>query len=76
MLHYVYTLALSNMHVLIAPCVQARAFSFAYGGIKAGVSMHDRLLASVAAAPMAFFHTTSQGRLLNRSVTLLMTMLR
>ena len=34
--------------------------------IRASRIMHDQLLDSVLASPMSFFHTTPQGRLLNR----------
>jgi ATP-binding cassette subfamily C (CFTR/MRP) protein 1 len=34
--------------------------------IRAAKQLHDRLLDSVLASPMSFFHTTPQGRVLNR----------
>jgi ATP-binding cassette subfamily C (CFTR/MRP) protein 10 len=46
----------------------ARAFSFAAAGMAAARSMHQRLLAAVLAAPMAFFDANPAGRILNRWV--------
>lgn len=43
-----------------------RAFLFAYGGVRAAVMIHRRLLARVLAAPVDFFDRTPVGRLLNR----------
>lgn len=44
----------------------ARAFLFAYGGLVGARWMHERLVASVFAAPMSFFWGTPAGRLTNR----------
>ncbi|KAK7127960.1 hypothetical protein R3I93_020518 [Phoxinus phoxinus] len=44
----------------------ARAFLFAYGGIRAATVIHTRLLSSVLKATMTFFDTTPLGRILNR----------
>lgn len=44
----------------------ARSFLFAWGGIRGAVSLHDQLLRSVFAAPLAFFDANPVGRLLNR----------
>jgi ATP-binding cassette subfamily C (CFTR/MRP) protein 10 len=44
----------------------ARAFSFAAAGMSAARSMHQRQLAAVLAAPMAFFDANPAGRILNR----------
>ncbi len=44
----------------------ARAFLFAYGGIRAARSVHRRLLAAVLRAKQAFFDSTPEGRVLNR----------
>lgn len=44
----------------------ARAFLFAYGGLVGARWMHERLVASVFAAPMSFFWKTPSGRLTNR----------
>ncbi|XP_051148072.1 ABC transporter C family member 13 isoform X1 [Andrographis paniculata] len=43
-----------------------RAFSFAYGGLRAAVRVHDRLLHNLIDAPISFFDQTPSGRILNR----------
>ncbi|EDO46846.1 predicted protein, partial [Nematostella vectensis] len=43
-----------------------RAFLFAYGGIKAAKTIHQRLLSSILAAPISFFDITPIGRIINR----------
>lgn len=43
-----------------------RAFSFAYGGLRAAVMMHDRLIVKIVRAPVSFFDETPGGRILNR----------
>ena len=49
----------------LAP-LQARAFSFAKGGMVAAARTHRRLLAAVLHLPAAFFDATPAGRVLNR----------
>ena len=44
----------------------ARSFLFARAGLQAAVSTHVRLLSRVVAAPMAWFHSTPVGRVVNR----------
>ena len=44
----------------------ARAFSFAYGGLRAAYQMHDVLLQKVMSAPITFFERNPRGRILNR----------
>ncbi|EDW64800.1 ATP-binding cassette sub-family C member 10 [Drosophila virilis] len=44
----------------------ARAFLFAYAGIKAAIFMHEQLLKHVMFAKFNFFDVTSVGRILNR----------
>ncbi|XP_026844252.1 multidrug resistance-associated protein 7 [Drosophila persimilis] len=44
----------------------ARAFIFAYAGIKAAIFMHEQLLKKVMFAKFNFFDITSVGRILNR----------
>ncbi|XP_050381430.1 ABC transporter C family member 13 isoform X2 [Argentina anserina] len=43
-----------------------RAFSFAYGGLRAAVEVHDTLLKRLINAPVQFFDQTPGGRILNR----------
>lgn len=44
-----------------------RAFSFAFGGLKAATKVHNRLLSKLINAPVQFFDQTPGGRILNRS---------
>lgn len=43
-----------------------RAFSFAYGGLRAAVRVHETLLYKIVNAPVKFFNQTPSGRILNR----------
>ncbi|KAF9613747.1 hypothetical protein IFM89_010477 [Coptis chinensis] len=43
-----------------------RAFSFAYGGLRAAVHVHTELLDKLVSAPIRFFDETPSGRILNR----------
>ncbi|KAD4585541.1 hypothetical protein E3N88_23142 [Mikania micrantha] len=43
-----------------------RAFSFAYGGLRAAIQVHNNLLKKLVDAPIAFFDQTPSGRILNR----------
>ncbi|XP_059642397.1 ABC transporter C family member 13 isoform X2 [Cornus florida] len=43
-----------------------RAFSFAFGGLRAAVQVHNRLLNKLVNAPVNFFDQTPSGRILNR----------
>ncbi|GJZ67089.1 ABC transporter C family member 13 isoform X1 [Tanacetum coccineum] len=43
-----------------------RAFSFAYGGLRAAIHVHNNLLKKLVDAPVAFFDQTPSGRILNR----------
>ncbi|XP_017097826.2 ATP-binding cassette sub-family C member 10 [Drosophila bipectinata] len=54
-------IAVSNSLVTLA-----RAFLFAYAGIKAAIFMHENLLKKVMFAKFNFFDITSVGRILNR----------
>jgi len=56
-------LALGGIHSILT---FARAFSFAYGGLRAAFQMHDVLLQKVISAPITFFDRNPRGRILNR----------
>ncbi|KAI3512724.1 hypothetical protein L1887_20043 [Cichorium endivia] len=43
-----------------------RAFSFAYGGLRAAIQVHNNLLKKLVDAPVSFFDQTPSGRILNR----------
>ncbi|XP_060205268.1 ABC transporter C family member 13 isoform X1 [Lycium barbarum] len=43
-----------------------RAFSFAFGGLRAAVKVHDRLLQNLMSAPISFFDLNPSGRIINR----------
>ncbi|XP_058226625.1 ABC transporter C family member 13 [Rhododendron vialii] len=43
-----------------------RAFSFAFGGLRAAIQVHDKLLKKLIDAPIIFFDQTPSGRILNR----------
>ncbi|KAM3380564.1 ABC transporter C family member 13 isoform X1 [Capsicum galapagoense] len=43
-----------------------RAFSFAFGGLRAAVKVHDRLLEKLMSAPISFFDLNPTGRIINR----------
>lgn len=46
-----------------------RAFSFAFGGLKAAVHVHNALISKLINAPTQFFDQTPSGRILNRLET-------
>ncbi|XP_047963792.1 ABC transporter C family member 13 [Salvia hispanica] len=43
-----------------------RAFSFAFGGLRAAIKVHDQLLHKLIDSPVSFFDRTPSGRILNR----------
>ncbi|KAF8393024.1 hypothetical protein HHK36_021265 [Tetracentron sinense] len=43
-----------------------RAFSFAFGGLRAAIQVHNKLLNKLVNAPVHFFDQTPSGRILNR----------
>lgn len=45
-----------------------RAFSFAFGGLRAAVKVHDRLLEKLMSAPISFFDLNPTGRIINRYI--------
>ena len=48
-------------HGVVCHAAQARAFSFAAGGLAAAECLHENLLDAVAQAPIAFFDATPTG---------------
>ncbi|KAJ7517215.1 hypothetical protein O6H91_21G014900 [Diphasiastrum complanatum] len=56
--------------VIIACCnsifTLARAFSYAYGGLRAAFHVHEKLLQNIIKAPVSFFDQNPKGRILNR----------
>jgi ATP-binding cassette, subfamily C (CFTR/MRP), member 1 len=52
--------------ILAALSVSARGAAVAVGCFRASQIFHDRMLANVVRAPVAFFDTTPTGRILNR----------
>ncbi|XP_057825504.2 ABC transporter C family member 13 isoform X1 [Cryptomeria japonica] len=44
----------------------ARAFSFAFGGLRAAIHVHNILLNKIIYAPVSFFDRNPRGRILNR----------
>lgn len=52
--------------LLSAGLTFARSVMTMYGGVRAAVSLHGRLLDGVLRAPMSFFESTPTGRILNR----------
>lgn len=43
-----------------------RAFSFAFGGLRAAVRVHDSLLSNLVNSTVLFFDRTPRGRIINR----------
>lgn len=63
-LEYLYIfIAIAFVNSLIT---LVRAFIFAYGGVCAAVTVHDRLLNTVMKTSLAFFELTSFGIIINR----------
>ncbi|KAK2986502.1 hypothetical protein RJ640_021377, partial [Escallonia rubra] len=61
-----YLVILSMFCILNSLLTLVRAFSFAFGGLRAAVQVHDRLLKKLVDAPVNFFDQTPTGRILNR----------
>ncbi|KAK3021801.1 hypothetical protein RJ639_047156, partial [Escallonia herrerae] len=61
-----YLVILSMFCILNSLLTLVRAFSFAFGGLRAAVQVHDRLLKKLVDAPVNFFYQTPSGRILNR----------
>ncbi|KAK8352970.1 hypothetical protein V6Z12_A05G127200 [Gossypium hirsutum] len=61
-----YLLVLCIFCIINSSLTLVRAFSFAFGGLKAAVQVHNTLLNKVINAPAQFFDQTPGGRILNR----------
>ncbi|XP_074354051.1 ABC transporter C family member 13 isoform X2 [Apium graveolens] len=61
-----YLIVLCIFCVVNSLLTLVRAFSFAFGGLRAAVQVHDRLLKNLVNAPVQFFDQTPSGRILNR----------
>ncbi|CAN7081183.1 unnamed protein product [Brassica oleracea var. botrytis] len=61
-----YLMVLCIFCILNSILTLVRAFSFAYGGLKAAVRVHSALICKLINAPIQFFDQTPSGRILNR----------
>ncbi|EXB55132.1 ABC transporter C family member 13 [Morus notabilis] len=61
-----YLVILCIFCVVNSALTLARAFSFAFGGLRAAVKVHNTLLNKLINAPVQFFDQTPSGRILNR----------
>ncbi|KAL4559871.1 hypothetical protein LXL04_032017 [Taraxacum kok-saghyz] len=61
-----YLVVLCIFCLLNSVLTLVRAFSFAYGGLRAAIHIHNNLLKKLVDAPVAFFDQTPSGRILNR----------
>ncbi|KAE8688218.1 ABC transporter C family member 13 [Hibiscus syriacus] len=63
----VLQLVLCIFCIINSSLTMARTFSFAFGGLKAAVQVHNTLLNKVLNTPVQFFDQTPGGRILNSS---------
>ncbi|XP_020530905.1 ABC transporter C family member 13 isoform X3 [Amborella trichopoda] len=63
--HY-YLAVLCIFAVMNSLLTLIRAFSFAYGGLRAALQVHNNLLSKLLTAPVYFFDQNPSGRILNR----------
>ncbi|KAL0738072.1 hypothetical protein Bca4012_014282 [Brassica carinata] len=61
-----YLMVLCIFCIINSILTLVRAFSFAYGGLKAAVRVHSALICKLINAPIQFFDQTPSGRILNR----------
>ncbi|KAJ3683780.1 hypothetical protein LUZ60_014007 [Juncus effusus] len=61
-----YLVVLSVFGLINSVFTLLRAFSFAYGGLKAAIKVHENLLHNLVNAPVSFFDKNPSGRVLNR----------
>ncbi|XP_010467156.1 PREDICTED: ABC transporter C family member 13 isoform X2 [Camelina sativa] len=61
-----YLMVLCILCIINSILTLVRAFSFAFGGLKAAVRVHNALISNLINAPTQFFDQTPSGRILNR----------
>ncbi|KAF8107543.1 hypothetical protein N665_0119s0010 [Sinapis alba] len=61
-----YLMVLCIFCIINSILTLVRAFSFAFGGLKAAVRVHSALICKLINAPIQFFDQTPSGRILNR----------
>ncbi|CAH2078696.1 unnamed protein product [Thlaspi arvense] len=61
-----YLMVLCIFCIINSILTLVRAFSFAFGGLKAAVRVHSALICKLINAPTQFFDQTPSGRILNR----------
>ncbi|ESQ55603.1 hypothetical protein EUTSA_v10024220mg [Eutrema salsugineum] len=61
-----YLMVLCIFCIINSILTLVRAFSFAFGGLKAAVRVHSALICKLVNAPTQFFDQTPSGRILNR----------
>ncbi|XP_020887120.1 ABC transporter C family member 13 isoform X3 [Arabidopsis lyrata subsp. lyrata] len=61
-----YLMVLCIFCIINSILTLVRAFSFAFGGLKAAVHVHSALISKLINAPTQFFDQTPSGRILNR----------
>uniref|UniRef100_A0A0A9DMU8 ABC transporter C family member 13 n=1 Tax=Arundo donax TaxID=35708 RepID=A0A0A9DMU8_ARUDO len=61
-----YLIILAIFGIINSLFTLGRAFSFAFGGLRAAVHIHTSLLENIISAPVCFFDQNPSGRILNR----------
>ncbi|XP_023634190.1 ABC transporter C family member 13 isoform X2 [Capsella rubella] len=61
-----YLMVLCIFCIINSILTLVRAFSFAFGGLKAAARVHNALISNLINAPIQFFDQTPSGRILNR----------
>ncbi|KAL6861150.1 hypothetical protein ACP4OV_016850 [Aristida adscensionis] len=61
-----YLIILSMFGTINSLFTLGRAFSFAFGGLRAAIRIHASLLENIIGAPVSFFDQNPSGRILNR----------
>ncbi|OQU75975.1 hypothetical protein SORBI_3010G066200 [Sorghum bicolor] len=61
-----YLIILAMFGIINSLFTLGRAFSFAFGGLRAAIHIHASLLENIISAPICFFDQNPSGRILNR----------